>query len=165
MSLLAAMTANQQKADKRLFKPLRDMMAGEVNDTSLIDAAKEQVNDPNAVAREQERNAREAGRYGFDGGSAFDQADQTRLAGLRRAMTDASTLNRAQMDQYTLNTNRRNELLNTMRGLQGAAVNGANSLLQAENRRSAANDQAEAADEANKNAAIGTGVGLVIAIA
>jgi len=164
-SMLSLITQRQMGRDKNFFKPLRDMLASENNDTSLVDMARQQTADPDAAEREKARSERDAARYGGDTGSSLAVDDQARLAGLRRATGNVTTMNNAQMDQYALNTTRRNELLNTMRGLQDAASGSATSLLQAQNRRKLASDQAEAAEKSSQNAAIGAGVGIVIAIA
>jgi hypothetical protein len=54
-------------------------------------------------------------------------------------------------------------MLDTMRGMQASAVDGANAVLQAQNRREMAAQQAKASAGASKMGAIGAGLGLVLA--
>ena len=97
-SLLSQMVSKGTQRDKNLFRPLRDQLAGEINDTSIIDNASRTVNDPGAAKREEDRVAREAGRYGIDTpDTGFDAMERQRLSGLRQATTGANTMNNAQM--------------------------------------------------------------------
>lgn len=164
-SLLSQITERQARRDKKFFKPIRQQMADEVNDNSLVTQAQAQVNDPLAEARDNARMQREAGRYGLDASAGLTGDVLKQQAGLRRAAGNVGLLNNALMDQYSLNATRRNELLNTMRGLQATSMDSANSLLSAQNRRQMAGEQADAAADASRDAAIGTGIGVVVAIA
>ena len=163
-SMLSQILSRQMGRDKRFFKPIRQQVGNEVAGTDLIDAAKKRVDDPMAQQRQTERAAREAARYGATPTDAATMADQQRIADLRSTLSDATTMNTAQMDQYGLNVTRRNALLDTMRGIGSAAQDSANSLLQAQNRREQASAQADAAASSAKQQAIGTAVGLGVAL-
>jgi hypothetical protein len=118
---LADVTRSLDERKREFFWQLEDELLATIDDTSIIDQAKESAN--LGYAQQAGRTERELGRYGMVQTSA-QKAETSRLANLDKSRNYAETVNNARLAQFDRNEGVKNQLLSNSRALTGQTIDG-----------------------------------------
>ena len=145
---LARQTNKDRKYFKKTLKPMLNDAIASTKDNALLEDALKRADDPTILARAAERERRDQRRYGISEGTALEQADLARKAGLNQALSTVDTMNNAALAQADRNERMSQEISNVGRTLKANALGLWSSVAQAANDRNIAAQNAEAQDKA-----------------
>jgi len=160
--LLSAISASEEKHYQDTFRPLNQMLVGEVNSTRLIDTAKATAGRKfDAGLR---RNERQRSRFGFND-TRLDQQKSTDVATGERGLGYDSLVNGARVDQYERNVGLRDELINLSRGIAQNATGDISTAADLQTQRDNNNAQIKSQGKAAKSQMFGQVGGMLLTAA
>lgn len=147
---LAAVSQADRARYEEDYIPVENQLIESLDDTSIIDDARERTEDLSGLFRTAGRNSREARRYGFRLNKAQRQQAGT-AAFIDRRANDADILNESRLTQFDRNRGLRNNLIDIGRGLDSRATQGLSDAAGLQTGRENANRRAEAAADAQND--------------
>lgn len=150
---LANITTQLDERKRDFFWGIEDSLLESIDDTSIVDRAKESANE--GFDRAQERNARHLSRLGITQSNS-NAAENSRLSRLTRGANYVDTVNNARLKQFDRNESLKTQLLNNSRALTGQAIDGMTSATSLQTARENDHNSRKAAAKAQQASTLAT---------